>query len=78
MNPVCQRGDIYYANLGSGIGSEQVGSRPVVIIQNNIGNSIVPLLLLHLFPVKSTQRQNFPFIILSEQNVDWNCLLLYS
>lgn len=36
MNPVCQRGDIYYANLGSGIGSEQVGSRPVVIIQNNI------------------------------------------
>lgn len=78
MNPVCQRGDIYYANLGSGIGSEQVGSRPVVIIQNNIGNQYSPTVIIASISVKSTQRQNFPFIILSEQNVDWNCLLLYS
>ena len=32
------RGDIYYAYLGHGIGSEQSGYRPVVIIQNNMGN----------------------------------------
>ena len=32
------RGDIYYANLSSVEGSEQDGKRPVVIIQNNIGN----------------------------------------
>jgi len=33
------RGDIFYANLGNNSGSEQSGVRPVLIIQNNIGNS---------------------------------------
>ena len=32
------RGDIFYANLGKNSGSEQLGVRPVLIIQNNIGN----------------------------------------
>lgn len=32
------RGDIFYANLGKNSGSEQSGVRPVLIIQNNIGN----------------------------------------
>ena len=33
-----KRGDIYYADLRPVIGSEQGGVRPVLIIQNNIGN----------------------------------------
>lgn len=33
-----RRGDIYYADLGKGIGHEQRGKRPVVVIQNDIGN----------------------------------------
>lgn len=33
-----RRGDIFYANLPKGIGSEQTGKRPVLIIQNNHGN----------------------------------------
>ena len=33
-----KRGDIYYADLGKVVGSEQFGLRPVVIVQNNIGN----------------------------------------
>lgn len=43
------RGDIYYADLGVNVGSEQNGTRPVIIIQNDIGNKysstiiIVPL-----------------------------------
>lgn len=32
------RGDLYYADLGHGVGSEQEGYRPVLIIQNNTGN----------------------------------------
>jgi len=32
------KGDIYYANLSPVIGSEQGGFRPVLIIQNDIGN----------------------------------------
>ena len=36
---IFRRGDIYFANLGSRNGSEQCGKRPVVIIQNNVGNA---------------------------------------
>ncbi|MDW7677748.1 MAG: type II toxin-antitoxin system PemK/MazF family toxin [Bacillota bacterium] len=32
------RGDIYFANLSGSVGSEQDGVRPVLIIQNDIGN----------------------------------------
>ncbi len=34
----CFRGEVYYADLGRGVGSEQEGFRPVVIIQNDVGN----------------------------------------
>lgn len=33
-----KRGDVYYANLNPVTGSEEGGVRPVVIIQNNVGN----------------------------------------
>lgn len=34
----CKRGELYYADLGKGIGSEQAGFRPVLIVQNDAGN----------------------------------------
>lgn len=37
-----RRGEIYFANLGEGVGSEQNGIRPVLIIQNDIGNKYSP------------------------------------
>lgn len=33
-----KRGDVYYAELNPTVGSEQKGYRPIVIIQNDIGN----------------------------------------
>ena len=33
-----QKGDLFYADLGKTIGSEQSGVRPVIVIQNNVGN----------------------------------------
>jgi len=39
---VVQRGDIFYANLNPVIGSEQGGIRPVLILQNDIGNKYSP------------------------------------
>ena len=33
-----RRGDIYYADLSPVVGSEQGGIRPVLIVQNNVGN----------------------------------------
>lgn len=42
---VVRRGDIYYADLRPVIGSEQGGIRPVLIIQNNIGNKHSPTVI---------------------------------
>lgn len=39
---VVRRGDIFYANLNPVLGSEQGGLRPVLIIQNDIGNTYSP------------------------------------
>ena len=40
-----KRGDIYYANLSPVVGSEQGGVRPVLIIQNDIGNRYSPTVI---------------------------------
>jgi mRNA interferase MazF len=40
-----RRGDIYYADLRPVIGSEQGGIRPVLIVQNNVGNRHSPTVI---------------------------------
>ncbi|NLJ30352.1 MAG: type II toxin-antitoxin system PemK/MazF family toxin [Clostridiales bacterium] len=40
-----RRGDIYYADLSPVVGSEQGGVRPVLIVQNNIGNRFSPTVI---------------------------------
>lgn len=40
-----KRGDIFYADLGPVVGSEQDGIRPVLIIQNDIGNKYSPTII---------------------------------
>ena len=42
---IVRRGDVYYADLRPVIGSEQGGIRPVLIIQNNIGNKHSPTVI---------------------------------
>lgn len=42
---VIQRGDIYYADLSPVVGSEQGGIRPVLIIQNDVGNRHSPTVI---------------------------------
>ena len=44
MNQI-KRGDIYYADLSPVVGSEQGGIRPVLIIQNDIGNRHSPTVI---------------------------------
>ena len=41
-----KRGDLFYADLSPVIGSEQGGVRPVLIIQNNIGNKYSPTVIV--------------------------------
>lgn len=42
---VIKRGDIFYADLSPVIGSEQGGVRPVLIVQNDVGNKYSPTVI---------------------------------
>lgn len=41
-----KRGDIYYADLSPVVGSEQGGVRPVLVIQNDVGNKYSPTVIV--------------------------------
>ncbi|MBO5247787.1 MAG: type II toxin-antitoxin system PemK/MazF family toxin [Clostridia bacterium] len=43
--PLIRRGDIYYADLSPVVGSEQGGIRPVLIVQNDVGNKHSPTVI---------------------------------
>ncbi len=45
VNYSVRRGDIYYADLSPVVGSEQGGMRPVLIIQNDVGNKHSPTVI---------------------------------
>ncbi|ELC8428419.1 type II toxin-antitoxin system PemK/MazF family toxin [Clostridium perfringens] len=52
------RGDIFYADLPDQNGSEQSGVRPVVIIQNNLGNKYGRTLIVA--PITSQDKKDLP------------------
>ena len=41
-----KRGDIFYADLSPVVGSEQGGLRPVLVVQNDIGNKFSPTVII--------------------------------
>ena len=41
-----KRGDVYYVDLAPTKGSEQSGRRPVLVIQNNVGNEMAPTVII--------------------------------
>ena len=43
---VVKRGDVFYADLNPVVGSEQGGIRPVLVIQNDIGNKYSPTVIV--------------------------------
>lgn len=53
-----RRGEIYEADLGEGEGSEQAGVRPVLIIQNNVGNHYSPTVIC--VPLTSKTKKDMP------------------
>lgn len=52
------KGDIFYADLSPVIGSEQGGVRPVVVIQNNVGNHYSPTVIVA--PITSRKKRWLP------------------
>lgn len=59
MNMI-SKGDIYYASLDPIVGSEQNGTRPVVIIQNDIGNKYSPTVLVAPITTKVKTKTYLP------------------
>ena len=45
MDVTVKRGEIYYADLSPVVGSEQGGIRPVLIVQNDVGNRYSPTVI---------------------------------
>ena len=55
-----QRGDIYFIRLGSGTGSEQSGTRPAGILQNDVGNAYSPTLIVATLTSKTEKKAAQP------------------
>ena len=60
MNDCIMRGDIFCANLNNGIGAEQRGYRPVLIIQNNTGNKFSPKVIVAVITGQIHHKARMP------------------
>jgi len=58
-NNIVRRGDIYLADLNPVRGSEQGGIRPVLILQNNVGNRYSPTVIVAAI-TRRTGKHNMP------------------
>jgi len=65
-----KRGDVYYADLRPVIGSEQGGIRPVLIIQNDIGNKHSPTVICAAITSKMNKAKLPTHIELSTKEYD--------
>lgn len=78
MGKTYLRGEIYYANLEQGIGSEQNGHRPVVIIQNNVGNKHSPTVIVAAVTAKVGVKSKLPthYYINAEDGLEQPSIIL--
>jgi len=78
MERKIRRGDIYYADLTIGVGSEQLGCRPVLIIQNNAGNKHSKTVVVAVITSKTTSKAKIPTHchIKKQQGLDRDSLVL--
>lgn len=70
MSPITiLRGQIYYADLDPSLGSEQGGVRPVLVIQNDIGNRHSPTLIVAALTGQIYAKHNLPTHLLISSSV---------
>ena len=67
---IIRRGDIYYADLRPVVGSEQGGVRPVLIIQNDIGNKHSPTVICAAITSKMNKAKLPTHVELSARQCD--------
>ena len=64
---IYQRGDVYLADLNPFFGSEQGGTRPVLVLQNDAGNFFSPTLIVAPMSSQVDKRTDLPTHIVLEQ-----------
>ena len=69
MDTTVKRGDIFYADLSPVVGSEQGGTRPVLIVQNDTGNKHSPTVIAAAITSQTNKAKLLTHIELSGKNV---------
>ena len=76
MNTI-NKGDMYYASLDPIVGSEQNGTRPVVIIQNDIGNKYSPTVLVAPLTSKVKSKHHLTtHVLVKFERIKYNSIVL--
>lgn len=70
-----KRGDIYYADLNPVIGSEQGGVRPVLVVQNNVGNACSSTLVVAAITSKK-HKLDIPTHIIIKDSLEMESVVL--
>ncbi len=63
-----RRGDIYYANLDPVVGRETGKTRPVLIIQNDIGNMYSPTTIVAVITEYSIKKASYPICVVIKKD----------
>ena len=67
---IVHRGDIYYADLSPVVGSEQGGVRPVLIVQNDVGNKFSPTVIAAAITLLVfCRKRRIPFLAFADLGV---------
>ncbi len=61
----CLRGEVYWADVPIGLGSEQHGRRPVLVVQNDRGNRSAPTTVVAVLSSAESPRR-YPFLVYLE------------
>ena len=74
---IYHRGDIYLADLNPYFGSEQGGTRPVLILQNDIGNFFSPTLIVATMTSRVWKKVDLPthYILRNVENLAGPCVV---
>jgi mRNA interferase MazF len=67
MDSTVKRGDIFYADLSPVVGSEQGGTRPVLIVQNDTGNRHSPTVIAAAITSQTGRPVYLPISIYQEE-----------
>ena len=67
MNETIKRGDVYYADLSPVVGSEQDGTRPVLIVSNDVGNKYSPTIVVVPITSRGMTKKRLPTHVLIQK-----------